>query len=79
MLFNKITLFNYQSCYSFSLSVGLILMPSELYTYGIRAINCFMDRFQMLQIDVLLRLFPYYLLYCYPPRPQINQQTDQID
>lgn len=67
MLFDKITLFNYESCYNFSLSVGFILMPFEV--YGIMALNCFMDRFKMLKIYVLLRLFHiiFYLLYCNPP------------
>lgn len=63
MLFDKITLFNYESCYN----LGFILMPFEV--YGIMALNCFMDRFKMLKIYVLLRLFHiiFYLLYCNPP------------
>lgn len=63
MLFDKITLFNYESCYN----LGFILMPFEV--YGIMALNCFMDRFKMLKIYVLLRLFHiiFFLLYCNPP------------
>lgn len=69
MLFDKITLFNYESCYN----LGFILMPFEV--YGIMALNCFMDRFKMLKIYVLLRLFHIIFFYYIATLP-INQQND---
>lgn len=69
MLFDKITLFNYESCYN----LGFILMPFKV--YGIMALNCFMDRFKMLKIYVLLRLFHIIFFYYIATLP-INQQND---